>query len=358
MMTTAHTRAGQRRALPIVVIAALLIGWVLPTILGRLNVPARPGPVTSPQVSLPSAPVAFAPNMGQAAANVLFTAHSQAGALSFGPSGVTLSIQLGTADNAASMGQTAQSEISVRFLDAAPAVVSEVNPLPGTVNYLLGNDPAMWHRNIPTYSGIQYSGLYPGVDLAYQGVDRNLKGTYTVAPGADWTRIRWSYAGAKSVIKDGSGNLQVALSGSSGQGSLTELAPTAWQEIDGKHTTVSARYVVEQDGSVSFALGNYNPLYSLTIDPTLTFSTYIGGSQEDDGMGIAVDSSGNIYVTGITASTNFPTVNPYQPSNGGVPDAFVTKFNSDGTVAYSTYLGATAPTTGTRSKRLHQAKFS
>src|SRR5947209_15429223 len=132
MMSMGSMRTGQRRSLPIWVIVALLTGWILTTILGRLIVPARLGPMaTRPEASFPSAPVAFAPNMGQAPPNVLFTGHSQAGALSFGPSEVTLSIRVGTLDNAASTGEAAQSDVSVRFVGAAPAVVSQVNPLPG-----------------------------------------------------------------------------------------------------------------------------------------------------------------------------------------------------------------------------------
>jgi hypothetical protein len=55
------------------------------------------------------------------------------------------------------------------------------------------------------------------------------------------------------------------------------------------------------------------------------YSTYLGGADSDVGLGIAVDSAGNAYVTGVTASTNFPTKNPLQPANGGGYDAFVTK---------------------------------
>jgi hypothetical protein len=74
---------------------------------------------------------------------------------------------------------------------------------------------------------------------------------------------------------------------------------------------------------------------------TLTYSTYLGGSVEDWGSGIALDSSENAYVTGVTASTNFPTVNAYQETyGGGYYDAFVTKLSPAGnTLSYSTYLG-------------------
>jgi len=79
----------------------------------------------------------------------------------------------------------------------------------------------------------------------------------------------------------------------------------------------------------------------------LVYSTYLGGSNEDVGTGIAVDSSGNAYVTGYTTSTNFPTVNPLQVSNGGGYEAFVSKLNAAGSaLVYSTYLGGSGSDAG------------
>ena len=79
------------------------------------------------------------------------------------------------------------------------------------------------------------------------------------------------------------------------------------------------------------------------LDPSgsaLVYSTYLGGNGNDYGERIVVDSSGNAYITGITESTNFPTsLNPFQPSNAGDADAFVTKLGSYGALVYSTYLG-------------------
>src|SRR5208283_3545908 len=72
----------------------------------------------------------------------------------------------------------------------------------------------------------------------------------------------------------------------------------------------------------------------------LVYSTYLGGSRWDEGYGIAVDSSGNAYVTGYTLSTDFPTANPFQATNHGNMNAFVAKLNATGSdLAYSTYLG-------------------
>src|SRR5262249_26024233 len=89
-----------------------------------------------------------------------------------------------------------------------------------------------------------------------------------------------------------------------------------------------------------FEVARHDRAKPLTIDPVLFYSTYLGGSGTDIGYSIAVDGVGNAYVTGQTTSTDFPTTNPMQPSNGGGYDAFVTKLNSAGSVRlYSTYLG-------------------
>jgi hypothetical protein len=76
----------------------------------------------------------------------------------------------------------------------------------------------------------------------------------------------------------------------------------------------------------------------------LVYSTYLGGSGGDDGRGIAVDPSGNGYITGLTTSNNFPTANPLQPTSAGSWEAFVAKLNAAGSaLVYSTYLGGNGP---------------
>jgi len=90
---------------------------------------------------------------------------------------------------------------------------------------------------------------------------------------------------------------------------------------------------------VSFELGSYDHSRELVIDPSVSYATYLGGTAEDDGFGIAVDSSGNAYVTGQTASTKFFLEQRLQPTGGGF-DVFVTKVSADGSsLEYSTYVG-------------------
>lgn len=233
----------------------------------------------------------------------------------------------------------------LRYQNANPARALQAGQqLPGVINYLIGDTPAQWKTNLPTYDSVAYTQLYQGIDLRYEGVDGQLKRTYQLAAGADPSVIRWRYQGATDVHLDAAtGNmvltLPAATPGAAGV-TLTEYAPLAWQDINGQRVTITAHYDVAVNGSVGFVLGAFNPAYPLTIDPVLTYSTFLGGSGADDATAVAVDSQGNAYVAGGTYSSNFPTQGPLQGARAGGQDAFVSKLSPDGsTVLYSTYLG-------------------
>jgi uncharacterized protein (TIGR03437 family) len=99
------------------------------------------------------------------------------------------------------------------------------------------------------------------------------------------------------------------------------------------------------------AKGAQQDAFIAKINPTGTawvYSTYLGGNNVDEGNGIAVDAAGSAYVTGYTASTNFPLQSPFRSGNQGSVDAFVTKINPAGSaLVYSTYLGGSATDYGT-----------
>jgi len=109
---------------------------------------------------------------------------------------------------------------------------------------------------------------------------------------------------------------------------------------------IEARYVVKGTGEVGFSVGSYDKREPLIIDPVLRYSTYLGGSGSDYGQSIAVDAAGNAYVTGATTSSNFPTQNPEQGTLGGAQNVFVTKFSAAGIFVYSTYLGGNGMDSG------------
>jgi hypothetical protein len=183
---------------------------------------------------------------------------------------------------------------------------------------------------------VTYENLWDGIDLAYTaGADVIYTTTYTVAPGANPADIRLTYNAPVTVNEDGT--LSIAYE----TGTLTESAPIAWQEIDGERTAVDIAFRVRGQ-EVSFELGTCNPDYPLTIDPSLNWNTFLGGSGNDTGYGIALDSSRNVYVTGSSDSTWGSPVRAYTAGT----DAFAAKLDSSGNLIRSTFLGGSGNESG------------
>src|SRR5262249_34355341 len=132
------------------------------------------------------------------------------------------------------ISSSCQAVLRLRFLGAAATPeLTATDQLEGRVNFLLGDDPAHWHTDLPTYGSLVYRALYPGIDLYYSGAEGTLKSTYTLAPHADPSRIHWRYTGATDVRLDGAGNLAIALAGGPKKTdaltqTLLEHAPIAW----------------------------------------------------------------------------------------------------------------------------------
>ena len=215
---------------------------------------------------------------------------------------------------------------------SAQAKLRPSRKLPGVVNEFLGDDPSRWRTNLPTYARLTAHDLYPGIAVRYLGRHGQLRYDFLLSAGADPSRIGLRFSGQRSLRLDRAGNLLLALPG----GTLRQTRPRAFQ--DGR--PVAARFLLRGEGQVGFGLGRYDRSRPLLIDPTLAYSTYLGGDGDDYGRGIAVDSSGSAYLAGYTISTNFPTQSPLQAAKAGGNDAFVTKLNASGSaLVYSTYLG-------------------
>jgi hypothetical protein len=292
--------------------------------------------------------LAFEPNVGQTAAPVQFLARGGRGTLFFTPREIVLALESGRGRatrrglGPASFGSLSPQGAPVLRMhfvgaSAAPAVAGATR-LPGMVNYFLGRDRTKWRTDVPTYAGVRYHQLYPGIDLRLTGADGSLKATYVVHPGAEPGRIRWRLDGAADVrIDKTTGDLWIELPGKQ---RLVDRAPVAWQLTDGGRTPVPVRFLRASDGSVGFALSRYDRGRPLILDPTLEYSTYLGGSGADYGHDVAVDAAGNAYITGATFSRDFPLAGPIQSAEHGFGDIFVSKLSANGsTLVYSTYLG-------------------
>jgi len=217
------------------------------------------------------------------------------------------------------------------------------NILPGRLNYLMGRDPKKWHTDIPIYKEIIYRNLYNGIDLKIYGTNNRMEYDFIVSPGADPRDIAIKCEGIDGLKIDEKGDLLIETS----LGDIRHLKPLIYQKIRGERHTVDGSFRLSKN-TFSFDIKNYNKDYPLIIDPlTLTYSTYLGGGGRDQGDSIAVDSTGNAYVTGFTFSEKFPKKNSYEDTFQGNSTAFVTKINHGGdSLIYSTYLGGSGSERG------------
>lgn len=226
--------------------------------------------------------------------------------------------------------------------------VAGASQLPGTANYFIGNDPSKWQHKVPTYAKVKYANVYDGVDLIYYGNQRQLEYDFVVAPNADLKPIRLHFAGASRLKLDSNGDLEVIAR----NGQLAFHKPVLYQTIDDRRQSIDGAFRLLARNTITFVVGAYDHSKPLVIDPTLVYSTYLGGSgiqgragvfPGDIGTAITIDINGNTYVTGQTFSTEFPVTHVGYQTTSHDPllgQAFVTKFNAAGTaLEYSTYLG-------------------
>ena len=222
-----------------------------------------------------------------------------------------------------------------------------IDRLPGVINYLTGNDPTRWKAGVPQYKRVRYQSVYPGISVEYYGQGRTLEFDFSIDPEADPSVIRMTYDGANSVQRTREGDLAVSVAGKV----VLQRKPTAWQEIGGRRIPVTAEYRVNTRlREASLQLAQYDRSHALIIDPVLQYGTYFGGAGDEGANSLAVDSTGNTYITGRTTSTNLPTspAAPFQSGLRGPGDAFIAKFNAAGTaLIYRTYLGGSGDEEGT-----------
>src|SRR5450631_1229420 len=238
-------------------------------------------------------------------------------------------------------GETGRSDgavsvLQINFAGAASGNgLQGLQELPGKVNYFLGNNPAHWHSDVPTFERIENKNLYPGIGLQYHSNRGELEYDFLVSPRANADAIRLRLPGASKLRPTAGGDLVVEIDG----GELRLKKPVAYQEQSGTRKLVEAGYVVNGGNQVTFRLAAYDHRRTIVIDPQLSYSTYLGGTVDDGATAIALDGERNAYVTGFTNSPNFP-VTPGVVQPVSCKCAFVAKINAAGTgLVYSTFLG-------------------
>ena len=270
-------------------------------------------------------PLAFEVNRGQTDSRVKFFSRANGSELSLTETGAILRLR------------DSRNPFTLQFQGAnARANVKGLVQLPGYRNYLHGSDASKWQTNVPTFGSVVYEEIYPGINLTYYGNRRDLEYDFELAPGADPQVIRLAFDAQVRPSISQNGDLVLK----SGTTELFERKPVVYQEINGERRMIEGHYVLLGNREAGFKIGEYDRTQPLVIDPTLVYSTYLGGSGDDLGSSIAIDGSNNVYIAGTTSSANFPTHGPAFPNSAGLSDIFVTKIDpTGGNIVYSTYIG-------------------
>jgi len=307
----------------------------------------------TPNPSTFNRPLGFEPNRGQAPAQVSWTARGEGYQLFLTSSGATITMAEPVAPSPADLhfsipGRPALlrgrvSSIGMHLVGSHPW--SEVRPLEPTgavSNYLIGSDRTKWRSGIPQYRRLQVNGVYDGIDLVFYGHGRDLEYDFVLAPGADPNQIHLAFDGAGPLRVDReTGDLMIKTNSGS---EMRHVRPRVYQQIGSEKKEVAGGYQILDNGEAAFRLASYDRQHALVVDPTVEFTTFLQGYEEDLAEAVAVDSYGDSYVTGQTLSTNFPNFFGPAPTknctNYGCPSwIFVTELSPTGKVMNSTLIG-------------------
>jgi len=209
------------------------------------------------------------------------------------------------------------------------------------LNYFKGNDPYRWQTNLRTCQKINFGEIYNGIKFQLKAHSNNVEKLFYIEPGASPEQIRIKVDGATQLAINNKGELEVVAE----EGRLTFSKPVAFQEINTEQKLVEVAYQIEND-QYGFTVSNYDHSYPLVIDPLLA-ATYLGGAGqadvpgEDAATAMVTDPAGNIFLTGWTKSTDFPTTpGAFDESYNTNGDVFVAKFSPDlNQLLAATYIG-------------------
>ena len=225
------------------------------------------------------------------------------------------------------------SVLHMQFLGANKSVkLSGQDDSGSKSHYYIGNDPEKWVKDVTRYGKVQYKNLYPGIDLVFYGNQNELEYDFIVASGVNPDIIRLGFTGADKLSVNQQGDLLIHTPA----GRVLQKKPLVYQTRNNQKEFITGSYLLLDKQTIGFDLGRYDPDLPLIIDPVLDYTTYVGGSDQDNGTRIAIDQKGYIYITGYTFSTDFPS----GAVLGSNISSFITKLTPDGTsVVFSLYLG-------------------
>ncbi|RCV64734.1 Beta-propeller repeat-containing protein [Methanophagales archaeon] len=223
------------------------------------------------------------------------------------------------------------------FVGASIADVKGEERATARVCYFKGSDPGKWRSNISTYNLVSLGEIYDGIELNLKAYGNNVEKLFFVEPGAEPERICVKLSGTKALTINEVGELLVE----TGLGPVTFSKPFAYQMLGDEKETVEVAYIIHNGNIYGFKVGDYDKKKPLIIDPLLA-STFIGGWYDDWGCSIALDGTGNVYVTGSTHSSDYPTTpGAYDETFNVNSDVFVSKLDpSLSSLLASTFIGS------------------
>jgi hypothetical protein len=392
---------GRRLPFLVVTIIVALAGWIYAVGDPATGLPLTARPQSTPH-SYGTLPLSFEENRGQTDARVKFLARGSGYGLFLTATDAVLELQ-GTSKQTINHGEAKSSVIRLALKNANPTPeVAGIDPLAGRSSYFIGRDPKKWRTNIPSFGGVRLRNVYPGVNLVYRGEQGRLEYDLEVSPKADPSHIKLDIEGARKIALDDSRDLVISTASGSviqhapriyqtiegrqhavAGGYVLEDSHTVAFELgayDTSHaliidplltyasylggtggdlgvsiavdqsdgsawvtgTTTSTDFPITSSGFQQTNFGE-SDIFMTKVSPdgsSLLYSTYAGGTSFEQATGIAVDSMGNAYATGLTQSSDFPvTLGAFQEALQGTQDAFVVALDSDGGLIYSTHLG-------------------
>ena len=284
-----------------------------------VNITAKPNaPITNPTLDeiQDLSRTQFYMNLGQIAnRDVLYYGTIPGGVIGFGESKVFL------------WSNECESDLVISFVNANSISPFGQRESTDRINYIFEGGGT--YTGIRSYQEILYENIWPGIDARFNLTNDGVKYEFIVAPYSDTGNIILCAEGQRElcITKD---SVAFKMDGVR----FFDEGLIAYQ--DG--VIIDATFLPLETNMIQFQIGEYDPSKTLIVDP-LIYSTYLGGNSGDCIQDIVVDSACNVYVTGMTRSTDFPILDPYNDTYGGEEDCFVSKFDSNGQLVYSTFIG-------------------
>jgi hypothetical protein len=223
---------------------------------------------------------------------------------------------------------------------SAKPVIDPQDPMAVRTEYMVGRREN-WHSGIASYLRISYQSVYPGVDMVYYGKESQLEYDFVLRPGADPGAIRLQFTGASKIAITADGDLALETPG----GRMIQHKPAIYQQdAKGAARAIGGQYTLLANGSVGIHVDGYDRSRSLVIDPTITYSTLMGGGATETMAGMKI-RNGMLYVVGSTAAGDWALKSTDMPYDAGV-DCFIAIINiatpGNYTLKYFSYLGGSA----------------